>query len=276
MTPLSNRTIAIPETRDLDACAASLEVLGANLLRCPLVSIIDTSDIASVECWLKELCDDSFNDVIFLTGEGLRRLMGFASRFGIEPAVREALTRVRKITRGPKPAKALAELGMRPDISAVAPTTEGVIETLRALDLSGRHVGVQLYGDNPNQALIDFLLDAGAHPEPVAPYTYAPASHDASVKKLIEEMAAAKVDVLAFTSAPQVRRLKEVSEKLGLNDMLETGLAKTKVAAVGPVVIEELKRQGWRAQITPRVSFIWKQLVREIVETFAVSEAKNR
>ena len=66
-----------------------------------------------------------------------------------------------------------ASSGSPPDLPAAKPTTAGVIETLRALDLRGRRVGVQLYGDEPNRALIDFLESAGATALPVAPYRYA-------------------------------------------------------------------------------------------------------
>ncbi|HLX63999.1 MAG TPA: uroporphyrinogen-III synthase [Planctomycetota bacterium] len=264
--PLARKTIAVPETRDLEAFAAQLEALGATVIRCPLVGILDAHDAGPIECWLRELIDGTFHDVIFLTGEGLRRLMGFAQRAGIADPVREALAKARKITRGPKPAKALSELGLRPDLAASMPTTPGVIETLRPLDLSGRHVGVQLYGEDPNELLIDFLLDAGAHPEPVSPYIYAPAAHDESVKSLLAEMAAGRVDVLAFTSAPQVRRLAEIVEKFNLQELTAQAFAKTKIAAVGPVVMEELAKHGWRAAIAPKTSFIWKQLVKEIVE----------
>ena len=264
--PLTGKTIAVPETRDLESFASMLENLGATVMRCPLVGILDAPDREPIECWLNELADGTFNDVILLTGEGVRRLMGFAERAGMAERARDGFAKVRKITRGPKPAKALVEMGLRPDVASSAPTTPGVIETLRQFDLSGRHVGVQLYGENPNEPLIDFLLDAGAHPEPVAPYIYAPASHANLVQQLIADMAAGRVDLLAFTSAPQVRRLVEVAEAFAQKELLATGIANTKIASVGPVVAEELAKNGWTAQIQPKSSFIMKVLVKEIVD----------
>ena len=268
--PLAGKTIAVPETRDLVSFASMLEDLGASVIRCPLVGILDAPDAAPIECWLNELADGTFKDVILLTGEGLRRLIGFAVRAGMADRAWFGLAAVRKITRGPKPAKALIEIGLRPDVASSAPTTAGVIETLRQFDLSGRHVGVQLYGENPNEALIDFLLDAGAHPEPVSPYIYAPASHASLVQQLIVDMAAGRVDLLAFTSAPQVRRLVEVAETFLMQETLAAGIAKTKIASVGPVVAEELAKQGWTAAIQPKSSFIMKVLVKEIVEVMGV------
>lgn len=267
--PLTDRTIAVPEMRDLEAFAANLEELGARVIRCPLVAIIDAQDQGPVECWVRELADDTFNDVILLTGEGTRRLLACARRIGIFEQAKAGLAKARKITRGPKPARALVEIGLKPDVAAATPTTAGVMEALKEFDLSGRHVGVQLYGENPNQPLIDFILDEGAHPEPVAPYTYAPAAHDEAVKALIEEMAAGRVDVLAFTSAPQVRRLAEVGAEFNLQEKLAEAARRTKFAAVGPVVGEEMSRHGWAPAIMPKGSFIWKQLVGEIVSSMS-------
>lgn len=263
--PLLNQTIAVPETRELEALATNLEALGARVIRCPLVGILDAPDQDTVECWLRKLADGTFNDVILLTGEGLRRLMACARRVGIFTECVKGLEHARKITRGPKPAKALVELGLRPDYPSAIPTTAGVIETLRQFDLSGRHVGIQLYGEEPNTPLIDFILDEGAHPEPVSPYIYAPSIHDENVKTLIVEMAAGRVDMLAFTSATQVKRLVEIADTYSLHAELAQAVIKTRIAAVGPIVAEEMARQGWITALMPKSSFIWKQLLNEIV-----------
>ena len=64
------------------------------------------------------------------------------------------------------------------DIEAETPTTEGIIARLSREVLSGRRIGVQLYGTEPNRPLQDFLQQAGALCLPVAPYVYANASAD--------------------------------------------------------------------------------------------------
>ena len=62
--------------------------------------------------FLKGTC----NDLVLMTGEGLRRLLGFARRLDLEPAFRVALAETRKITRGPKPVRALREIGLATDV----------------------------------------------------------------------------------------------------------------------------------------------------------------
>src|SRR6266404_3427121 len=140
--PLSGRRIALPETRELDRLARMLEERGAETLRCPMVAIRDAPDPLPVQEWLGRF---PFDDLILYTGEGLRRLSGFAHRFDMQEGFLDGLRTARKITRGPKPERALRELGLKSDLRAETPTTEGLIATLSALDLRDRKIGVQLY-----------------------------------------------------------------------------------------------------------------------------------
>jgi len=128
-----------------------------------------------------------------MTGEGLRRLRGFADRAGLEPSFRGALCQVRTITRGPKPAQALREIG-----------------------------------------------------------------------RLIEEIAAGRIDALAFTSTPQVGQLFAMARAAKAEPRLRAALEQTRIAAVGPVVAAELERHGLAVAIMPEGSFFMKPFVTAI------------
>jgi uroporphyrinogen-III synthase len=266
--PLKNRTVALAETRQLEELAQMLEKEGATALRYPLLSILDAPDAVPVVAWLRELIADRFTHVVLLTGEGLRRLLGFAEREGLRDAFIAALTRTRTVTRGPKPGKALREIGLTPSVVADTPTTPGVIAALAREELHGRTVGVQLYSPE-NQPLTDFLNSAGATVRTVLPYVYAPATDAERVSELITKMASGAVDVVVFTSSPQVDRLYEVASERGLMDALQQGLARTQVAAIGPVVAENLRGRGAPVHICPEQGFVMKNLVQRICRTFA-------
>lgn len=267
--PLAGRRILVPESRELDLFARMLEERGAEAVRCPLVTIRDVEDPAPVEAWLQRLAAGAFDDLILLTGEGLRRLVGGAQRLGIEQETIAALKRLRTITRGPKPARVLRELGLAPGLAAEQPTTAGVIATLARENLRGRGVGVQLYPGNPNHALLDFLREAGARVETVLPYCYASDAESRQVEEAIRAMAAGRFDAIAFTSTPQLERLHAVARERGLDSELQQGLTRLRIAAVGPVVAAAIEKRGYSVAAMPATSFHLKPLVVALVVAFA-------
>ena len=262
---LSGRRIVVPETRELGQLVRMLQERGAEAVPCPMIAIRDAPDIAPVKAWLRRFAKGTCDDLVLMTGEGLRRLLGFARRIDLESAFIDALRLARKITRGPKPVRALREIGLATDVPADEPTTEGIIAAMGRHDLNGRRVGVQLYPDNANERLVKFLKDAGAEPDPVLPYVYASEADDARVIAVIAEMAAGRVDAIAFTSAPQVRRFRDVARASGREAELLQGFERIAVAAVGPIVAAELEALGVQVNIMPRDNtFFMKPLVREL------------
>jgi uroporphyrinogen-III synthase len=262
--PLAGRTVAVPETRELEVFAAMLERRGASVLRCPLVAIRDAPEPEAVLAFARAFAAGSCDDLILTTGEGLRRILGCIARH--EPQLRQgflaALGVARKITRGPKPARALRELGLKPDIAVDPPTTAGIIATLAGAQLRGRRVGVQLYGTEPNAPLMEFLARCGALVRCVAPYVYADAADDAAVSALLTRLAQGSVDAIAFTSTPQVERLFAAAPAA----QVRAALARTLVAAVGPVVAATLERHGVPARLMPEESFFLKPLTTALEE----------
>ena len=129
--------------------------------------------------------------------------------------------------------------------------------------------GVQLYGAEPNRELCAFIEAAGAEVRTVAPYIYAPASDGAKVVELIGEMAAGRVDVVAFTSAAQIDRLFEVARAHDILPVLASAWPRVRVAAIGPIAAEALRRHGVEPAIVPDKAYVMKRLVSAIVAAVA-------
>jgi uroporphyrinogen-III synthase len=258
---LRGRLIAVPEARQLDVLTGLLEKRGAAVLRCPLVGIKDAADETPVIEWIRRRIATPTDLLVFYTGEGIERLLGFARRVDVEADFVAALRRTPKLTRGPKPKRALRRLELEPEYEAVEPTTEGLIETLRGIDLAGKRVAVQLYNAEQDPELLDYLRERGVEPDSVAPYVYASAVEDRQVVELIERFQQGGVDAIAFTSKAQVQRLVKLARDRKLDGALRAGLARTRVAAVGPVVAAELENAGFRVDAMPEDSYSMKPLV---------------
>jgi len=266
---LDGLTILVPESRQLDLFAAMLETEGAAALRCPLLRILDLDDTAEAEAWIDALIAGQFDDVVWLTGEGLRRLLPIAERNDRRLAFVEALGRARMITRGPKPARALRELGLAPGLAALAPTSQGVLDALAGEDVTKRHIGVQLYPGEGGAPLLAALRERGAAVIPVTPYRYASQADASQVADAIRAMAAGRIDMIAFTSSPQVERLVEVGREAGLETELTQAFRRVRIAAIGPVVEEQLRRHGVTAVVRPDSSFHLKPFVQAIAVAWA-------
>ncbi|HXH43713.1 MAG TPA: uroporphyrinogen-III synthase [Bradyrhizobium sp.] len=248
---LNGTRILILETREEAQFSKLLVEQGAEVVQCPMFTIHDAPDPAPVEGWIRRAIDRPLDDLVLMTGEGLRRIVKLARTRGLDAALIAALTNTRKFTRGPKPGKALREIGLEAQQTTEKPTTEGVIEMLAKLDLKGRRLGLQLYPDKDHGALTGALSAQGAEVDGVLPYVYDSKAADANIVAAIDEMAEGRIDSIALTNLGQVRRLVEAAKAHGVEAKLRTGLDRTLIASVGPAVSGELAARGLRTDISP-------------------------
>jgi uroporphyrinogen-III synthase len=248
---LNGYRILILETREEAQFSRLLTEQGADVLQCPMFTIHDAPDPAPVEAWIKRSVENPFDDLVLMTGEGLRRLMKVVRRIGVEQEFVAALGKARKFARGPKPGRALREIGLEPQITTEKPTSEGIAEMLARLDLKGRRLGLQLYPDKDHSVLIGAITAQGAEVDTVLPYVYDAQAADTNIVTAIDEMAEGRVDAIALTNLGQIRRLLEVARAHGFEDRLRDGLARTQIASVGPAVSDELTSHGLRTDIYP-------------------------
>jgi uroporphyrinogen-III synthase len=270
---LKGKRIAVPEMRELEVFAGLLERRGAEVLRCPLVTIYDSPHSAAVLAFAVRVAEGSFDDFVLITGEGLTRILSCIDKHdpSLRPRFIEGLGKLRTITRGPKPARALRAVGLKPGIEATEPTTEGVIRSMSAHPLEGRRIAVQLYGNDPNLVLMRFLRDRNAQVTTVAPYVYGNAADDATVHALLERMAAGEVDAIAFTSKLQIERLVNQHPA----PLVRRALSRTKIAAVGPIVAEAIRAAGYEVASSPEHSWFMKPLVVALSEQLGAKKDKD-
>src|ERR1700744_2192088 len=190
---LNGYRILILETREEAQFSRLLTEQGADVLQCPMFTIHDAPDPAPVEAWIRRSIEQPLDDLVLMTGEGLRRLMKVVRRIGAEQAFIAALGKARKFARGPKPGRALREIGLEPQVTTEKPTSEGIIEMLSRIDLRGHRVGLQLYPDKDHSALIGAITAQGATVDAVLPYVYDAQAADANIVTAIDEMAQGRI-----------------------------------------------------------------------------------
>jgi uroporphyrinogen-III synthase len=274
---LNGYRILILETREEAQFSRLLAEQGADVLQCPMFSIEDAPDPAPVAAWIRRFAEDPCDDMVLMTGEGLRRLMKVARAIGLADDFIAALGKARTFARGPKPGRALREIGLEPRQTTEKPTSEGVAEILSRVDLRGHRVGLQLYPDKDHGALIGAITAQGAEVDSVLPYVYDTKAADDNIRTAIEQMASGLVDAIALTNLGQIRRLIEVARANGLDQRLRDGLERTSIASVGPAVSDELTSHGLRTDIYPASdAFFMKPLISAMAIALAKAPPRAR
>jgi uroporphyrinogen-III synthase len=117
-----------------------------------------------------------------------------------------------------------------------------LLDHLLAEELEGVRIIVQLHGE-PLTEFVGALTSAGASVVTVPVYRWTAPEDVKPLHRLVETVAARRVDAVVFTSAPAVTSLLQCAADLGLDEQLLTALRTDVLAAcVGPVCAAPLDR----------------------------------
>lgn len=246
---LRGRIIALPEARRATELSRLVEKLGGVPYSVPAVREIPRRDLGSANAVLDEIIAGRVDAVVFLTGVGTTAFLALADTRGLRPALLEALAHTLVAERGPKPAAVLRSAGIRIDVAAPEPTSESLLGALATRDWRGKTVAVQMYGDE-HSPLTEGLASLGARVLEIPLYEWAMPDDEAPLERFVDDVCGGRVDVVAFTSSPQVRHVFLVAERLGRAPELAVALNHTVITAVvGPVCAASLQAVGVTARI---------------------------
>jgi uroporphyrinogen-III synthase len=272
---LGGRTIALTEARRATELATLVRKLGGVPYSAPAVREVPRADLGPAAAVLERICQKQVHVIVFLTGVGTRAFLGLAREARHRLALQVALSDMLVVARGPKPQAVLREAGVRTDVAPAEPTSEGVLAALAAHPLGGRTVAVQLYGED-NPPLVEGLRARGATVLEIPLYEWAPPEDPTPLERLVRDLIAGGIDVLACTSSPQVRNVFAVAERLGLGLDLRCALVEgVAVAAIGPVCDVALREHGVTPRIQPAKGTMGA-LVHAIAEHFAAQELPHK
>lgn len=242
------------ETRRSAEIEAAVRQLGGEPLVVPAVREIRLEPQEHAFRFASALLRNEYDAVVFLTDPGVRTLIEqVRAQYPIEPFL-AALRRTAIISRGQKPAAALAEHGI--PVTAVAPepcTWREVIDVLQTTfgdRLRKMRIAVQEYAaSNP-----EFLLTLAERALSVARvplYEWALPEDVKPLRECVLGVARRHVEVVLFTTAVQVIHLFQVAGAMGWADALRAGLASCAILSIGPSTSEELRRHGLAPDFEP-------------------------
>lgn len=249
MASLRGKTIAITEARRAAELATLIAKLGGIPYSAPALREIPRHDRGPALAALDRICAGEVAVIVFLTGVGTRAFLELAATTARREALLSALASMRVAARGPKPIAVLREAGIRIDVVPSVPTSDGLLSALAPHDMAGRVVAVQLYGEE-NGGFVQGLQARGARVLEIPLYDWAPPQDEQVLARLIRDVIDHRIDVVAFTSSPQIRHVMAAAERLALREELVAALRDgVTVAVVGPVCEAACREHG----IIPRV-----------------------
>ncbi|GFN32755.1 uroporphyrinogen-III synthase [Paenibacillus xylaniclasticus] len=249
MVRLSGKTIAVTGPRKAEEMSRMIGKFGGRAVIRPAQGTVFLDDSQFAE-QLQSLIEQPVDWLVLTTGVGTEALLSTAEKLGQLDSFIETLRKVRIAARGYKTVNVLRKLGLTPEVRDDDGTTAGLLRLMEPFDLSGKRIGLQLYGD-PAPRLNAVLHSWGAVCEEILPYRHIP-PEGGIVHQLIREIAGCDIDAVAFTSTVQVRYVMTEAAKTGLlTQVLDAFAGPVLAAAVGKVTAEALYEEGVERVLYP-------------------------
>jgi uroporphyrinogen-III synthase len=241
------------ESRRVAEMTRMLEAAGAVAYVSPSMREVPLGENRPVLDFARGLLAGDFDVVIFMTGVGFRLLMRSLQDDFEEPALVEALRRVTKIARGPKPVAAMQEVGLSADVRIGEPNTwRDVLAACsnQAPDVRGANIAIQEHG-LPSTALQAGLEALGATVVSVPVYQWALPEDIEPLQENLRRVVAGQVDVALFTSSRQVAHMLLVASQMGIEEDLRAAFRRLAVGSIGPTTSETLGEYGIGVDFEP-------------------------
>ena len=241
---MHSKVVAILETRTGEHLAELIARDGAIPLLAPALEEVPEVEPGAAAALLESWRSEPFKMAIFQTGVGTRALFQITDAQGSTSELEHLLEPAIVVVRGPKPTGELNARRVRIDIRAPSPfTTETVLEATTGIPVAGCRVLVQRYGE-ANRRLREALESRGAAVHEIATYRWGLPKDTEPLTRLLDELAASRVDAVVFTSAVQIHNLYAVAERVNRAGDLAARLNTLIVGSIGPVCTRALLSRG--------------------------------
>jgi uroporphyrinogen-III synthase len=233
------------ESRMASEIKTLIERFGGVPVTAPSMRELPLEDNRPALDFAQGLLAGGFDVVIFLTGVGVRELFRVMETRHERPALLAGLSRITTAARGPKPERALRELGFRATLTAPDPATwhEVISSLMGTLAIQGKRIAVQEYGAS-NDELRSELERLGALVTAVPVYRWAMPLDDGPLKSVLQSITAGETDVVLFTNANQIANVMQLARAEGIEEPVRRGLNAMAVCSVGPDCSAALRGYG--------------------------------
>ena len=240
--PLFGKRILVTRTRpQAGRLSAILAERGALPVEVPAIRIEPLEDYSVLDSHLRRLGE--YDWTILSSENNVQIVFGRLREMGLDA---RAFHGTRVVALGPATARALSARGIDADLVPKRYVSEGVIEAMSKIGVSGASVFLPRSSAG-REALVDGLAALGADVTQVPAYRPVPAVES---RELVREALEEGVDAVTFTSSSTVRSLIDLLDgDIGL-------LSGVKVACIGSITAGTAEEHGLAVDVVAAVSTV--------------------
>lgn len=247
--PFDGLRVLSLESRRADEMATLIRKQGGEPFVAPSMREVPLEELADAFEFASRLLRGDFDCVVLLTGVGTRLLWKtlLARHTAIE--LTTALQKATIVVRGPKPAAAIREVGLAPDVQVPEPNTwRELLAVMR--DRPETRIALQEYGQS-NMDLVEGLRGMGKQVWQVRIYAWDLPEDTGPLRQAAARLIAGGFDVALFTTSMQVVNLFKIAEEEGIGQQVREALQSSVVGSIGPTTTETLEGYGIAADFEP-------------------------
>jgi len=233
--PLAGFTIGVTADRRADEQMKLLTGRGADCVHGPVIKTHPVGSEDEIRSATEAVIARRPAVVVLTTGLGVRAWLEAADAIQLGDELRDALSGVDLLARGPKATGALVTAGF--DVAWTAPRAryDDIVERLAAQETEGVLIAVQLDGAGAEE-LCERIEALGASVIRVPVYRWSLPEDTTAAERLIRSVVERRVDAVTFTAKPAVENFLEIAGFMGvLEDAVEALSTDVDSFCVGPV-----------------------------------------
>ena len=266
--PLFGQRIVITRAREQAAeLAGPLRALGAETIELPAIAIEDPDDWAPLDAAVRSA--GSYDWIIFTSANGVRKFMARVSATATDL---RTLAAAKLCAIGPATAAELRHHLLNVEKVPSEYRAEGLLDAFKGEQLAGKRFLIPR-ARVARDVLPEELRRRGAQVDVVEAYrTITPA---ASAERARVVFARHKPTIITFTSSSTVSNFLSLLPADGRDTSLQVALEGVKLASIGPITSETLRRHGLGVDIEAR-EYTVPALVKAIVEMVGRTETLHK
>jgi uroporphyrinogen III methyltransferase/synthase len=238
--PLSGKRVLVTRTRQQASTLAELlRREGAVPIELATLELVPVANDEELEAMTRDLEAGAYAWSVFTSTNAVDAVFAYFDRTGRDA---RAFGSSKIAALGTATANALQTRGIRADLAAADFSSNGVVEAMQDIDLTGRRVLLpRAAGGNP--ALVGGLKDRGARVDEVILYESQPPKEPDET--ILERIRWGEIGVATFASSSSVRNLATLLD----GDL--SGLYGATIACIGPMTAATADEYGLEVDIQP-------------------------